>query len=142
MTHPGDLRRLPSRVAPHAVFSDPQIASVGITEQDARASGVDHVISKCHYAKTAYGWALEDTKSFVKVIAAPATGALLGAHIIGPHASMLLQPLLQAIMLGQTVGELAHQVLYVHPALTEVVENALIRVAKAQDAHQRGRSDR
>lgn len=129
LAHPGDLRGLATRPAPHAVFSEPQVASVGITEQEARASGVDHVVSKCHYGETAYGWALEDTTSFVKIIAARPTGLLLGAHIIGPHAAMLLQPLLQAMMLGQTADQVAKQVLYVHPALTEVVENALLRLA-------------
>ena len=51
---------------------------------------------------------------------------LLGAHIIGPQAATLLQPLLQAMMLGNTVDQLAREVLYVHPALTEVLEQALL----------------
>lgn len=51
---------------------------------------------------------------------------ILGAHIIGPQAVNLLQPLLQAMTLGQSVDQLAHDVLYVHPALTEVLEQALL----------------
>jgi mycothione reductase len=46
--------------------------------------------------------------------------------VIGPEATTLLQPLLQAMMLGQTVDEVAHDVLYIHPALVEVVEQALL----------------
>ncbi len=80
------------------------------------------------YADTAYGWALEDTTSFVKLIADPHHRTLLGAHIIGPQAATLLQPLLQAMMLHQTVDQLAHDVLYVHPALTEVLEQALLEL--------------
>jgi mycothione reductase len=126
LTHPGDPRTLPHTLAPHAVFSDPQVASVGLTEQDARSRGLDHVVSVRDYADTAYGWALEDTTSFVKLLAHPTDRTLLGAHIIGPQAATLIQPLLQAMELGQNVDQLAHDVLYIHPALTEVVEQALL----------------
>ncbi len=128
LTHPGELRRLPHALVPHAVFSDPQIASVGLTEQEARRTGVDYVVAVRDYADTAYGWALEDTTSFVKLIADPQRRTLLGAHIIGPQAATLLQPLLQAMMLHQTVDQLTHDVLYVHPALTEVLEQALLEL--------------
>ena len=126
LTHPEGLMRLPTGLAPHAVFADPQIAAVGLTEKQAQQRGVDHVVSSRRYADTAYGWALEDTTSFVKLIADPHSRMLLGAHIIGPQAAPLLQPLLQAMMLGNTVDQLAREVLYVHPALTEVLEQALL----------------
>jgi mycothione reductase len=126
LTHPDDLRRLPIGLVPHAVFSEPQVAGVGLTEQDARAKGIDHVCSVRRFADTAYGWALEDTTSFVKLLADPRTRLLLGAHIIGPNAAILLQPLLQAMTLGQTVDQIGREVLYVHPALTEVIEQALL----------------
>lgn len=79
------------------------------------------------YAETAYGWALEDT-SFVKLVVDPGSRLLLGAHIVGPAAAVLIQPLLQAVMLGQSVDQLAHDVLYIHPALSEVIEQALLEV--------------
>jgi mycothione reductase len=97
-------------------------------EQEARRTGTDHVVAIRDYADTAYGWVLEDTTSFVKLIADPHHRTLLGAHIIGPQAATLLQPLLQAMMLSQTVDQLAHDVLYVHPALTEVLEQALLEL--------------
>ncbi|MBV8542771.1 MAG: mycothione reductase [Pseudonocardiales bacterium] len=128
LTHPDAPRRLPHTLVPHAVFSDPQIAGVGLTEAQARRRGTDHVIAVRRYADTAYGWALEDTNSFVKLVADPHTRTLLGAHIIGPQAATLLQPLLQAMMLGQSVDQLAHDVLYIHPALTEVLEQALLEL--------------
>jgi len=78
------------------------------------------------YSATAYGWALEDTASMVKILADPDTRLLLGAHIIGPDASILIQPLIQAMCLANTVDEVAKAVLYIHPALTEVVEQALL----------------
>jgi mycothione reductase len=126
LTHPADLHHLPTGLAPHAVFSEPQVAAVGLTEAQAVERGIDHAVAVRRYADTAYGWALEDTTSLVKLIAERGSRRLLGAHIIGPQAAILLQPLLQAMMLGQTVDQVAREVLYVHPALTEVVEQALL----------------
>ena len=126
LVHPDALRTLGHPYVPHAVFSHPQVAAVGMTEAEARASGREIRVASRKYAETAYGWALDDTSSFVKVIADAHDRTLLGAHIIGPDAVVLLQPLLQAMMLGQTADEVAHDVLYVHPALTEVVEQALL----------------
>ncbi|MCF7552306.1 mycothione reductase [Pseudonocardia sp. WMMC193] len=124
--HPDDLITASAAPVPHAVFADPQIASVGLTEQEARARGIRHVVSVRDYADTAYGWALEDTTSFVKLLADPRERLLLGAHVIGPMAATLIQPLLQALACGQTVDRIARDVVYIHPALTEVVEQALL----------------
>ena len=126
--HPQDVRTLPNHVAPHAVFTHPQIASVGLTEQEARRRGIDCLVSVRDYAETAYGWALEDTTSFVKLLASPADRMLLGAHIIGPQAATLIQPLIQAMSLGLTVDRIGQDVLYIHPALTEAVEQALLEL--------------
>ena len=112
---------------PHAVFGHPQVASVGLTEQQAKQQGLSYITSTRKYAETAYGWATEDDESFVKVIADPATRHVLGAHILGPHASLLIQPLVQRMKYGQTVDEMAG-VIYIHPALTEVVEQALLEL--------------
>ncbi|MFD8418278.1 mycothione reductase [Streptomyces sp. NPDC059466] len=126
LLHPEDVRPLSHKVAPHAVFTSPQIASVGLTEQDARRRGIPHLVSVRDYGDAAYGWALEDTTSFVKILADPVERTILGAHIIGPQAATLVQQLIQAMELGLTVDRIARDVLYIHPALTEVVEQALL----------------
>lgn len=126
LLHPEDVRTLPHKVAPHAVFTSPQIASVGLTEQDARRGHIDHVVSVRAYGDAAYGWALEDTTSFVKILADPVRRTILGAHIIGPQAATLVQPLIQAMELDLPLDRIARDVLYIHPALTEVVEQALL----------------
>ena len=126
IAHPGQPRKAKFPVVPAAVFADPQVASVGATEQDLRTRGQHYVSATRFYRDTAYGWALEDQASFVKVLADPGTGLLLGAHIMGPEASVLIQPLVQAMCLGNTVDEIARGVLYIHPALTEAVEQALL----------------
>jgi mycothione reductase len=128
IAHPGQPRKAKFPVVPAAVFADPQVASAGATEQDLRTRGQRYVSATRFYRDTAFGWALEDQASFVKVLADPGTRLLLGAHIIGPEASILIQPLVQAMCLGNTVDEIAHGVLYIHPALTEVVEQALLRL--------------
>ncbi|HLQ56551.1 MAG TPA: mycothione reductase [Streptosporangiaceae bacterium] len=126
VAHPGQPRRAAFPVVPSAVFADPQAASAGATEQDLQAQGRRYIAATRPYSDTAYGWALGDTTSFVKILADPGTHLLLGAHIIGPQASTLIQPLIQAICLQNTVDEVACGVLYIHPALTEVVEQALL----------------
>ena len=124
--HPDDLRETEYDLTPHAVFGNPQIASVGLTERDARAQGLDVMVATKDYGATAYGWAMEDDTSFVKLVADRGTRKLLGAHLIGPQSSTLIQQLIQGMAFGQTVDEMAAGFMYIHPALTEVVENALL----------------
>jgi mycothione reductase len=123
---PGEWRSIDRTLVPHAVFGHPQIAGVGLTEREAHDRGVPYIVASKEYGTTAYGWAMEDTTSFCKLIAHRDTRRLLGAHLIGPQASILIQPLIQAMHFGQTVDQLAHDVWYIHPALSEVVENALL----------------
>ena len=126
----GDLVATDHRYVPHAVFTDPQIASVGATEQQLREWGTPYVVARQRYADVAYGWALEDEGHFVKLLADPRTWHLLGAHIIGPQAATLIQPMIQAMSLGNTVQELARGQYWIHPALPEVLENALLGLLK------------
>jgi len=76
---------------------------------------------------------MEDSDHFAKLVADRATGALVGAHVIGPQASILIQPLVQAMCLGSTIDDVATGVLYIHPALTEVVEQALLGLGVEDD---------
>jgi mycothione reductase len=126
LAHPGDLRSFDHRYVPSAVFTCPQIATVGLTEEQVKASGRSYVTKSQAYGDTAYGWAMEDTTGVCKVIADPATGELLGAHIMGHQASNLIQPLIQGMSFGQTAHQMARGQYWIHPALGEVVENALL----------------
>ncbi|GAA2662351.1 MULTISPECIES: mycothione reductase [Actinosynnema] len=114
------------RFVPSAVFSSPQIASVGLTERDAVAKGVSYVSVEQPYASIAYGWAMEDTTGFVKLLADPVTGQLLGAHVIGPQAPTVVQPLIQAMSFGLDARSMAKGQYWIHPGMPEVVENALL----------------
>jgi mycothione reductase len=128
LLHPDDPRPIREDVTPHAVFSRPQIAAVGLTEETAAARELPYVVARRSVGDTAAGWALEDTTGFCKVIADPETRMLLGAHIMGPLASILIQPLVQAMRFGQTVDELATLPMYPHPALSELIEQALLEL--------------
>ncbi|MDV3125223.1 mycothione reductase [Mycobacterium sp. 21AC1] len=120
------LVRSDHRFVPSAVFTEPQIATVGLTEAQAREEGYDIVTKIQDYGDTAYGWAMEDTTGIAKLIGDRATGKILGAHIMGYQASSLIQPLIQAMSLGQTAKEVARGQYWIHPALSEVIENALL----------------
>ncbi|MFD4631580.1 mycothione reductase [Streptomyces sp. NPDC058284] len=125
LLHPDEPRSMSYDVVPSAVFARPQIAQVGLTEQEAREQGREYAVGSRRYEDVAYGWALEDTQGFCKVLADRATGRLLGAHVLGPQAATLIQPFVLAMTFGLTAREVAERPLWIHPALTEVVENAL-----------------
>lgn len=126
LRHPDDLISAEHEIIPSAVFTEPQIASVGRTEQDCRDAGLDYVVGVTPYAEVAYGWAMEDETGFAKVLAERGTGRILGAHIMGPQASSLIQPLVLAMTYRIDARSLARRPYWIHPALTEVVENALL----------------
>ncbi|MEL4503739.1 mycothione reductase [Luteococcus sp. H138] len=114
------------RFIPHAIFTHPQIAAVGATEDELRQAGTPYLAKVQAYGDVAYGWALEDQEHFVKLLSDDKAEHLLGAHIIGPQASTLIQPIVQAMSFGVGIEEMARGQYWIHPALTEVVENALL----------------
>jgi mycothione reductase len=126
LLNPDALIAADHRFVPHAVFSSPQIASVGLTEQEAERRGVRYVVSTQDYAGIAYGWAMEDSTGFAKLLADPTTGLLLGAHIIGPQASTVIQPIIQAMSFGLDAATMARGQYWIHPAMPELIENALL----------------
>lgn len=131
LLHPEAMIASDHRFVPHAVFSDPQVASVGLTEQAAEERGIRYVTAIQDYGSIAYGWAMEDTDHFAKLLADPETGLLLGAHLIGPQASSLIQPLIQAMSFGLPAHQMARGQYWIHPAMAELVENALLALPLA-----------
>jgi len=126
LLHPENPKRADHRFVPHAVFTHPQIAAVGRTEEQCRADGLDITVKIQAYGDVAYGWAMEDTTGFCKLIADRGTGQLLGAHVMGPQASTVIQPLIQAMSFGLGARAMATDQYWIHPGLPEVVENALL----------------
>lgn len=128
LLHPDDRIKSDHRFVPHAVFGSPQVASVGLTEEEAIEQGVSYAVGREAYADIAYGWAMEDTTGFAKILADPGTGQILGCHIIGPQASTVIQPVIQAMSFGLDAHTMARGQYWIHPAMPELIENALLNL--------------
>lgn len=103
---------------PHAVFTKPQIAGVGKTEQELEEEELDYRKSVYSYENTGMGQALKEENGFVKILAKE--DRILGAHIIGPEASTLIHEVLPIMRSGGSVSDIKGTI-HIHPALSEVV---------------------
>ncbi len=109
---------------PSAVFTHPEIASVGLTEEAARAQGKDIIVGRADYTSVAMALARGLDHGLVKLLVERTSGKLLGAHFLGEEAATMIQECVLAMTAGMTVDEMYRQV-YIHPAFPEVVRNAL-----------------
>ncbi|UPV75025.1 FAD-dependent oxidoreductase [Halorussus limi] len=107
----------------HAIFGSPQVGSLGKTEDELDRD--DYEVGTFEYDRTALGSALE-TGGFAKAVTAP-DGEILGFHIVGPHASMLIHEVATAVAAGADADDVA-ETIHVHPALSEVVQGAFREV--------------
>ena len=110
--------------APHAVFTHPQVASVGLKENEAKQKGYKILVGKALYRDTAMGGAMGEPEGFVKVIVERETGKILGGHIIGPEASTLIQEIINAMTTETRSYAPIARAMHIHPALSEVVQQA------------------
>ncbi|UHA74703.1 dihydrolipoyl dehydrogenase [Paenibacillus sp. 481] len=111
------------RAIPLVVFSHPELASVGLSETEARAQAIPIMIGKAAFAINGRALALRETEGFVKIVANPTTGIVIGAQIVGVEASTLISELALAIEMGATVEDLA-MTIHPHPTLGEVIMEA------------------
>jgi mycothione reductase len=109
------------RFAPHAVFSYPEIASVGLTEEQARQQFHlnELLVGKARYSEVARGEAMMEEESFAKAIV-KRDGKILGFHIIGPYASILIQEVITSMANDLDIWSIG-KAMHIHPALTEVI---------------------
>ncbi len=112
---------------PWAIYTAPEIAWVGLTEQEAKASGRGCRIGSFPFAATGRAKAMEATAGFVKVVADAATDRILGVHIIGPHASELIAEAVVAMEYQASSEDLARTI-HAHPTLSEAVHEAALAV--------------
>jgi mycothione reductase len=111
-------------VMPHAVFTSPQIAGVGKTEEQLKAAGREYSVGRYAYIDTAMGRAIEDDTGFVKILADRSMGRILGCHIMGTDASTLIHEVLVAMKAGDGTVRSITRTIHIHPALSEVVQRA------------------
>ncbi len=122
---------------PHAVFTYPEVASVGLREKDAMAQyGQDKVlIGFYRYQDTAKGEAMGVKDYFAKVIVEKNTLKILGAHIIGPYASVLIQEIINLMYTPTQSAKPAISGMHIHPALNEVVQRAFDSLMPPEHYH-------
>ncbi|MDE1767283.1 MAG: FAD-dependent oxidoreductase, partial [Thaumarchaeota archaeon] len=128
MIHPDKKIPVDYFAMPHGVFSWPQVAGVGMTEQDARKAGLEYLRSVYPYSGAAMGEAIEEKDGFVKFLVDRKTRRILGCHIMGAEASILIHEVLVAMRAGDgTIDGLARTI-FIHPSLSEVVARAAYAV--------------
>jgi dihydrolipoamide dehydrogenase len=136
----GKKSRMNYLTVPHAVFSWPEIASVGLTEQEAVKLMGSHevMVGKAPYTGVARGEAMMEREGFAKAIVHRKTGKVLGYHIIGPQASVLIQEVVNAMANEGNLWSIAKGI-HIHPALSEVVLKAFGKLqpvdAEAEQEH-------
>ncbi|BDG34989.1 dihydrolipoyl dehydrogenase [Saccharococcus caldoxylosilyticus] len=108
---------------PAVVFSDPECASVGYFEQQAKDEGIDVVTAKFPFAANGRALSLNDTDGFVKLVARKEDGVIIGAQIVGPNASDMIAELGLAIEAGMTAEDIALTI-HAHPTLGEIAMEA------------------
>ncbi|MFC0212515.1 dihydrolipoyl dehydrogenase [Paenibacillus chartarius] len=111
------------KAIPAVVFSDPEIAGVGLSETEAKAQGIEVVTGKFPYAANGRANSLNATQGFVKLVAEKGTNTLLGAQVVGPEASNLIAELALALEMGANLEDIALTI-HAHPTLGEMVMDA------------------
>ncbi|MFW9845438.1 MAG: dihydrolipoyl dehydrogenase [Candidatus Thorarchaeota archaeon] len=120
---------------PWAVFSYPPIATVGMNLRQAKGSGKQLLVGRADYTDVAKGFAMGEPEGFVRVIADAQTGRILGSTIIGPHAPMLIQEIITLMNTDSGSFVPSRRAMYIHPALSEVVRNAIGSLAPIEGGH-------
>ncbi|GMT47879.1 MAG: dihydrolipoyl dehydrogenase [bacterium] len=124
----GIEKKIDYSVVPAAIFTSPEIASVGLREDQASEKGIDYITGHFQFRALGKAHAMGEISGFVKVIADKGTDRLLGVHIIGPHASDLIHEAAVAIKAGLKVRDIADTI-HAHPTLSEGLMEA------AEDVH-------
>jgi dihydrolipoamide dehydrogenase len=121
--HVGPHRHIDYEKAASAIFTEPEIADVGLAEADAFAMGRKIRVTKVPFSANAKALIEDDARGFVKIVSDPATGVVLGGSIVGRHAAELIAVLALAVSAGLRVSDL-HESLFVHPSMAEALSDA------------------
>lgn len=128
--------KLLEHAVPHAVFAYPEVAGVGMTEAEAKKRGRRYFIGRAEYIDTAKGYAMAEEDAFCKVIVDAETMRILGAHVVGPHASLLVQPIVYLMNAGDGTFNPIARSQTIHPALSEVMVNAFANLSDPEHHHE------
>lgn len=128
-----NLPPLDYRMMPRATYSHPEVASMGLTEREARETGYEVIVGRFPFQANGRALALGDATGFVKIVAEARHHELLGVHLVGPNVSELLAEPLLAVNLEATIAEIDMTV-HPHPTLSEAIKEAAM-AATGQAIH-------
>ncbi len=126
----GEKSALTFKYMPHAVFCDPEIASVGITEEEAKKQNLNYVVTTTNWLASAKAQSLRIKYPLTKLIVNPYTYEILGCHMIGYESSTMIHQVLAVMHLSNDIRHLK-EMLYIHPALSEALLPASMECIKA-----------
>ena len=112
---------------PSVIYTHPEVAAVGKTEQELKAEGVDYKAGVFPFAASGRALAADDSEGMVKLLADAETDRILGCHVVGPSAADLVQQVVIAMEFGSSAEDLALTV-FGHPTLSEAVHEAALAV--------------
>jgi dihydrolipoamide dehydrogenase len=113
---------------PGVVYTHPEVASVGKTEEELKAAGIEYKVGKFPFLANSRARAVVDTDGFVKILADAKTDRVLGVHIIGPEAGTVIHECVMAMEFGASAEDIA-RAFHAHPTLNEAVKEAALGVA-------------
>lgn len=120
----GEKAQVDYNTVPGVVYTNPEVASVGQSEEALKEAGTDYINGKFSFMANSRARSIGETDGAVKVLASP-DGTLLGAHIVGAHGGDLIAELVLAMTKGATVADIAHSC-HAHPSMAEAVKEACL----------------
>ncbi len=120
----GNFKRCDNNIIPSCIFTDPEVASVGLDEENAAGKGFQVKINKFDFLSSGMARILDETEGFIKIISDVKSDKVLGASIIGPRAAELIGILTLAVSNSLTISQL-HDTIFAHPTLSECIHEAL-----------------
>ncbi len=125
----GDGSRTTERVIPYAIFTDPELGRVGMTEQEARKAGHDIRVGRFDFKNNGKAKEIGETAGFIKVIVAASSGKLLGAAVLGPEGAELVHMYVD-LMNADAPYSVMENAIHIHPTLAEAVQSAVAAIQK------------
>lgn len=127
----GDGTRTTKRIVPYAMFTDPELGRVGMSETEARKAGRRYTVVKLPFVDNGKAYELRETKGFIKLVADPEKDELLGAAVLGIEGGELVQ-IFGTLMNARAPYSVIQNAIYIHPTLCEALQSAALKLPTAK----------
>jgi len=118
-------------IIPSVVYTAPEVASVGKTEEQLKTNNTNYKVGKFPFMANSRAKAIDEPEGFVKILADATTDKVLGAHIIGPHAGEMIAEMVVAMEFGASAEDIA-RICHAHPTFSEAIKEAALSIEKRQ----------